>query len=72
MPEYRITVNLAVRDYPDEYGTPRESSTHQFFFEAESAAIAATRAREQFLSTPKFVTVDVHDRIRAELSKVQA
>ncbi len=62
MPEYRVTINVAVRDYPHDYGGPHESSNHQFFVEAESAAVAASKAREQFLVTRDFLTADTHDR----------
>ncbi len=68
MPEYRVTVSLAVRDYPNDYGASYESSNHQFFIEAESAAVAASMAREQFLVMRDFLTADTHDRdVAAEL-----
>ena len=71
MPEYRIKVSVSVVPYPELYSSSLESSHHEFFIEAESAAVAVSKAREQFLVTRDFITADTHDRDEKERMNIR-
>ncbi len=66
MPEFKVAVSLSVADYDKSYGPSLESSHHNFFVEAGSAAAAIGMVRDK-VARMELVTADVHDRIEAEI-----